>query len=386
MGETVSLERTPVVDCHCFAYGDSPLTREGFLRLFPLGGLTVGSVQTASRELAEFHSENTIAYRAYVRELAGFLECAPSLDEVLKARNARAADFTAYASALMEDAGIETLLVDNATGTLGEVDEFGRRFPGTVRKTLRLETLVRDLLDSSGSFESLVSGFDEALEDAVTAQGCVAFKSIIAYRTGLDIRRVDEAEAEQDFNQRADGVMWFGPYVKRLRDYLLRRALVRSISLQVPVLVHTGLGDTDILASQCNAALLADLLKDEEIMPARVVLIHGGFPYTYEAGWLASVLPNVYFELSACLPPLLEPAMSVGRYRDVLRWVPLTKLVYGSDGSDYPETLWHHARTAKRAMSQALNELVEGGLLSLDEALGEGENIFFNNATKLFGL
>jgi predicted TIM-barrel fold metal-dependent hydrolase len=117
-----------------------------------------------------------------------------------------------------------------------------------------------------------------------------------------------------------------------------------------------------------------------------VVLIHGGFPYTYEAGWLANVLPNVYFELSSGLPPYLEPAMSSRRYGEVLRWVPPTKLLYGSDAAYYPETVWYYATVAKRAMAAALNELVEEMVLTPDEALSMGEDAFFNNARRLFRL
>ena len=385
--EIVSLEEIPVIDAHCFLYKESSLTREGLDRLFSLGGPTVGSIcQTAPPQLVRHYAENTVAFRSFIRELSRFLSCPASTEEVLRVRSTRANDFKAYAEALMRDAGIQVLLVDNGARELSEVDEFGQRFPGTVKKTFRLETLIGSLLEVSESFKSLVTSFDEALENAVWTEGCVAFKSIIAYRTGLDIQRVSEAEAEEDFKVRAERMMWFGPHVKKLRDFLLRRALIKSVSLKVPVLIHTGLGDTDVVASECNPVLLADLLRDKEVVPAKVVLVHGGFPYTYEAGWLANVLPNVFFELSACLPPFVEPAVSARRYGDVLQWVPLPKLIYGSDSSEIPETTWYYALLAKRAMAQALSELVETRVLTEREALEAAENIFFNNAKALFRL
>ena len=364
MADRINLKETPVIDAHCFAYSESPLTWEFLVRYFSLGGVVVGSMQTSPQQLAGYYAENTVAFRAFTLELSRFLSCSPSTEELLRARDDRAADFRSYTQALMSDAGLKTLVVDNGAKALSEVDEFAGLFPGTVEKTFRLETLVRDLLEESKSFDSLVSAFDGAIQRAVAVQGCVALKSVIAYRTGLDVGKVNEEEARTDFDARAERVEWFGPYVKQLRDYLLRRALLASVDLQVPVLIHTGLGDTDIVASKCNPAFLADLLKDDEIMPAKVLLIHGGFPYTFEAGWLANVLPNVYLELSSSLPPFLEPAVSPRRYGDLLRWVPLPKLVYGSDGSDFPEMPWYYAKTAKGAMARALSELVEAGLFT----------------------
>ena len=387
MSRKISLKETPVIDTHCFAYGASSLSRQDLGRQFELGGPTVGSIDPGVGEgLGKGYAENTVPFKKMIKDLSEFLSCAPTTEEVLRAREARASDFEGYIRALMADAGVKTLIVDNASGTLGEVDEFGGLFPGEVRKTLRLETLIRDILESNPSFEALISAFDEALQNAVVVEGCVAFKTVIAYRTGLDIQMVSEVEAEKDFSDRAQRTMWFGAYVKRVRDYLVRRALVKSIDLGVPLLIHTGLGDTDIVASRCNPALLLDLLRDDEVLPASVVLIHGGFPYTYEAGWLANVLPNVYFELSAGLPPYMEPAVSTRRYGEVLQWVPPAKLLYGSDAANYPENVWYYATVAKRAMAAALDDLIEEGVLTLDEALAMGEDVFFNNARRLFRL
>lgn len=386
MSRKINLETTTVIDAHCFVYDNSPLTEEFINKYFSLGGVVVGSTQNASKKLAQYYAKNTVAYRVFLKEISTFFSCGRSLEDVIKARNSRATVFDAHVKALMEDANIETLVVDNGAKEICEVDKFAKLFPGKIEKTFRLETLIQGLLESSENFESLLLSFDEALKSAVEIDKCVAFKSVIAYRSGLDVTNVDAVEAKQDFDNREDRIEWFGPYVKRVRDFLLRRALILSIDLKVPVLIHTGLGDTDIQASKCNPAFLAELLKDEAISPARVLLIHGGYPYTIEAGWLANVLPNVYLELSSSLPPFLEPAVSANRYGELLRWVPIPKLIYGSDGSEFPEILWYYAKMAKRSMGKALAELVEEDIFSVNEALEQGENIFSNNARTLFGI
>ena len=252
-------------------------------------------------------------------------------------------------------------------------------------KTLRLTTLIRDLLESSHTFDNLVADYDRAMEDGVRNRGVVAFKSIIAYRTGLNVERVSFAEAEADFNNRKEQPIWFGYRVKKVRDFLLRRALLNSIPLDSTILIHTGLGDSDIIAKECNPILLWDLLKNDEILPAKVLLIHGGFPFTQEAVYMANVLPRVHFDLSAGTgPAFLETAVSPQRFTELLRSLPLSKLVYSSDGGDPPETLWHDCVIAKRAMAAAFDGMVELGVYTVDEAVKAGEDIFHNNVKTLF--
>ena len=387
MPQKVDLQDTPVLDAHCFTFDDSPLSREDLTQKFWLAGVELRDAQGGAfgrRDVS--YLEHSVAFKEFVMGMSAFLSCAPSADEIIRARAERMKDFKGYVKALAEDAGIKVLVVDNGLQTMSYVDEFAASYPAAIRKTFRFETLIRDLLNTERSFDALVSAYDRGVEDAVWVHGCVSFKSVIAYRTGLNIQKVSEGEASRDFDSRADRITWFGPHVKKLRDFLLRRAIIRTVDLEVPVLIHTGIGDTDIVAPECSPILLASLLQDEEVLPARVVLIHGGWPYTYEAGWLANVMPNVYLELSADQPPFMRPSMTPQRYGDLLKMVPIPKLVYGSDGQDTPEPHWYYAKYAKRAMAGALDGLVEEGIYTVDEAQKEGENIFYNNGIALFGL
>ena len=397
MPDKVSLRDTPVIDAHCFTYENARVTADDLAGSYAMVGTAAPHMDPdARKKLATAQGASTATYRHRIRDLAELLlqksadsmsmsEMARAVTEAREAK--RSADFQGYVKELMDDAGIRGLVVDQALQSLEVVDEFGAGHPGLYHKTLRLTTLERDLLESSHTFDNLVADFDHAMEDAVRNRGVVAFKSIIAYRTGLDVGRASAAEAEADFNNRKSQPTWFGYRVKDLRDFLLRRALVNSIELDATVLIHTGLGDSDIIAKRANPILLWDLLKDDEILPAKMMLIHGGFPYTHEAAYMANVLPNVYFDLSAGTgPAFLEIAVSVSRFADLLRSVPLSKLVYSSDGGDPPETLWHDCVVAKRAMAGALDQMVELGAYGVDEAVEAGEDIFYNNVKALFGI
>ena len=50
-----------------------------------------------------------------------------------------------------------------------------------------------------GTFDDLVAGVDGEARRAAADPNCVAFKSIVAYRTGLDVGDPSEAEAREAF-------------------------------------------------------------------------------------------------------------------------------------------------------------------------------------------
>ena len=390
MATEIDLTKSPVFDAHCFIYRDEPLDGVALAGQYAMVGTAPAHMSEAERSAtATRQGLSTGALRKRIKDLAAHLGTEATMEAVVAEREARrGADFDGYVSALLDDQAIRGLALDTALGTLEDLDRFAEGFPGFVRKVLRLTTLVRDLLESSTSFDSLVADYDAAMHSAVRDHGAIAFKSIIAYRTGLHIRRVPEGDAAASFARRNEEPTWFGYGVKPLRDFLLRRAVLNAIELDSMVMIHTGLGDSDIVANECRPILMWDLLKDDETMACKTMLVHGGFPYTDEAAYMASVLPNVYFDLSAGTgPAFLEQAVGPERFRNVLRSVPNEKIMYSSDGGEGgPETLWHDCMTAKHALGGALGRMVDEGYYTEDEARAVGEDALYNNAARVFGL
>jgi len=102
----------------------------------------------------------------------------------------------------------------------------------------------------------------------------VAFKSIIAYRHGLDVDPRPPSRAE--VTRAAD--RWLGR--GRLDDvvllrYLLWEALARGLPLQL----HTGFGDPDENVRRCDPALLTEFLRASAGTGSPVLLPHC-YPYT----------------------------------------------------------------------------------------------------------
>jgi predicted TIM-barrel fold metal-dependent hydrolase len=379
----IDLANEKVVDLHCFSFAPTIKLTKGYLtKLFTLGGPTVQSFSSQSK-LRDLNW--TLAYKKLLSELATILETPSNQRSVLLARNERAKNFAEYARFLLTDARIQKMVIDNGIEPI-PFTEFAKLIGIRAHRVFRVEPLTRKLLETAKTFQEFIEGFDRTIRSAVRKDNFVGFKSVIAYRTGLDVELVEESDAKRDFEDQLAGKMakeWFGPYAKRLRDFLLRRILDHASRLGVFVQIHTGLGDTDIIATKSNPLFLMNVLKLEEAMKTRIILIHGGYPYTAEAAWLSKVFPNVYYELSTPIPPSYSPAISQARFQEALELVPVTRIVYGSDSIELPEFHWMAAKLTKSALGKSLTDLVNSKYLDEDEAYRAGEMILSRNASTL---
>ena len=62
----------------------------------------------------------------------------------------------------------------------------------------RSDNFIRDLLPQTDAWPAFFQRYQQALQDAID-DGAIAFKSVIAYRTGLDVEAVSESEARTNF-------------------------------------------------------------------------------------------------------------------------------------------------------------------------------------------
>jgi hypothetical protein len=146
----------------------------------------------------ERHVPESVFYRWAIKEFATALECAPTTEAVLAARDKAPAD--ALAARLFREAQLTTLLVDYGYQTDDTLthSELSARLPCRVLPLLRLETFAQALMLRHDTFDSVVDAFVAAVEGA-RAAGYVGLKSIIAYRTGLAVRPTTRAEAVAAF-------------------------------------------------------------------------------------------------------------------------------------------------------------------------------------------
>ena len=146
--------------------------------------------------------------------------------------------------------------------------------------------------------------------------------------------------------------------------------------------IHCGDGDPDIVLARARPHDLFPFLRDHPDQP--IVLIHGGHPWTQVAAYIASLLPNVYVDLSVLCPwatSAIEPALEL-----LLGMVPAAKLLYGSDQASEPEVFWISARLARAATERVLSGLVERDYLTARQADAMGRGILGGNTQRLHGL
>lgn len=383
----------PVVDSHCHPYRyEGDLTANRFLEANAMGGGSIeymaeGGVKADERLAAELQrlKHDVLCTRYLLRQLAAFFGCPAEVERVVEARNRLAREgFPAYAQSLYRDCGLAALVVDFGYPQPAlEAAGFAALAGIPLAPIYRIEPLIVRLLDSGCGWDEFRKRYDDEIAAAIGQQGYRGLKTIIAYRTGLEIsplsRNPDQGRAALDGIRRGTG----GASMKKLRDHLLCRALELCMDHDVPMQIHTGMGDFEVNLSLCQPALLLDLLRFPAYRACKVVLVHTGYPYHSEAAFLANVLPRVYCDLSEAIPFAGNGARRV--LAEVLELAPFSKVLYGSDGGT-PELQFAGAKLVKASLGQVLEELVEGGWLTQGEAGAAARAILAENARQLYRL
>jgi uncharacterized protein len=378
--EAVDLRHVTVVDNHCHGilrsqrFDDVVSWRRAF-------------TESADPGMPREHVASTAFYQRLIRTLAAFFDCEPEEEAVFAARAEM--DATELASELLRAANVEILLIDTGHPPPEEVlppGELAELGDCRTEPMLRLETLMERLLSEHGSLEEVKEALTAGLDD-VRGKGYVALKSIVAYRTGLNVQEWTGEDAEASFREykRATGEGLARLDHKPLLDTLLHAALAQAARQEVPVQFHVGYGDADTDLLLGNPLHLRAVLERPEYRSVPVVLLHACYPYTREGGYLAAIYENVYLDLSYGIPPLGYGEM-LAFTRGALGVAPISKLLYSSDGIGVPELHWMSAIDGRHVLGQALEDLVAHTELTIPEAEAAGEDVLRGNAIRLYQL
>lgn len=389
----LDLSALPVVDVHCHPYTrKESLTAEEFTNVTAFGGgsaqyMREAGVTVDADVLAWLQTvkRDTLYFRYMIHRLAEFFNCAPDVEQIAAARNqAIAAEGYRPYVKRMHDAGqITTLIMDfGYPQPAVPVNEFTADVGVKVVPLYRIEVLIAELLKTDAGWDEFKRRYDDTLNEALTHGGYKGLKSIIAYRTGLDIsplnRNPDQGLHALDAIRRGTG----GGAMKKLRDYCFCRALELCMEHDVPMQVHTGMGDWQVQLTACRPALLMDLLRFPVFRPCRVLLVHTGYPYHAEAGYMANVLPNLWCDISEGTPFAGNAAKRI--IREVLEMAPVSRVCYGSDAFGTVEPFYTSALLGKQAIAQVMQELVDDAMLSAAEAQQVAAMILSQNASELY--
>lgn len=386
----LDLSKQPVVESHCHAFLPDKETKP-FEQYLTLSEGPVPKIDMVS----------TLLYRHVVCELSRVLEIDGRHEEILEERHKRyKRDPVGYIRLLFEDANIETLLVDTGypgklfSGYSIDLKDFSEIVPCRVREIFRIDTVIYDLLENQLPFDDAVEHLHGRIK-RVFKGGAVSLKSVVAYRTGLEIRRNgeevvrkahDELLAEVGSGRSIRDILTGrSKQIKTVYDYLVFLGVEDSVSLNVPFQIHVGMGDTPSIDLRIsNPILLRELINDGSSREARIVLTHWGYPYVEEAGFLVSTYPNVFLDLSETMP-----FTGVGikeKLRGLLSIAPATKLMYGSDGFNIPELHWFSSIQTKRVLSAVLNEMLGSGEMEEEWAYEAARQFLRENARRVYKL
>jgi predicted TIM-barrel fold metal-dependent hydrolase len=371
----VDLSDLPVIDGHCHPLLPDPwaLASGDFLNLF-----TEGRADTMTQ-----HIPHTGYFRRALRDFAYRLGTEAAVEAVLERRRQLGAD---AACRRLSESRVTALLVD--TGYPPEampLPLMRLAVPSTVYEVFRIETCAQSLLAKELSYDEFLQTFREELRAA--ARRAVAFKSVIAYRSGLAIRAWVPDEASYAYRAAAARVHAGGSArltEKPLLDTLVETTLDVCRETGRPLQLHTGFGDPDVDLLQANPLLLRPVLEDPRWASVPIVALHMAYPYFREAAFMAAVWPQLHVDLSLALPFL--GAGAVSPLVDMLSLAPSSKLLYGSDLSGLPELFALAADWARGNLGVALGWLVEHGDIDLENAQRVGRQILSDNAAALYRL
>ena len=329
------------------------------------------------------HACHTLFYRRSLRDMADLLKCEPQELEVLSTRDNLGLE--KLTETCFHAANLDAILLDD--GFLPEQIlpwQWHEKFV-PVRRLLRIEDVAQNLIPQVNSFEEFWEKFRAEIDPPPPE--VVAFKSIAAYRAGLEIQPVKLSVAKYQFDTIKQETEDKPPYLsgKSLIDFLVVETLEVAAKHQIPIQFHTGFGDPDLDLRLSNPLYLRFLLEDNRFRDAPIVLLHASYPYTREAAYLASVYPNIYISFGLAIPSL-----SVAGMRNVvsqlMELAPISKLMYSSDAHLIPDLYYLGAKWGRKVLGQVLDESVKDGDLTAKEADEIAVAVLRGNANRVYQL
>ncbi len=248
-----------------------------------------------------------------------------------------------------------------------------------------------------------LKGLESALESKVQSilNKIVGFKIALAYRRDIHFEKTTFNEAEKVFNKILGSERTFIRYTssegirltvsdevsveeaRPLQNYMVHRILEMASKYRLPVQVHTGLHEGNLnLVSNSNPLNLANLFM--EYYDVKFDVFHGAYPYVRELAVLAKNFPNVYVDL--CWLHAVSSSSARYALNELLDMVPANKII--GFGGDYKhvEGVYGHSKLARRNVAEVLQEKVDRGRFSLEEAKGIAKMLLYDNLLEVFKL
>ncbi|CAE6505401.1 unnamed protein product [Rhizoctonia solani] len=375
----------PLIDNHAHNVFQSYNPSDKYPREMVVSEATDGALDDSVYSLAHLRMR---------KQLAQFLELPADSSWDTVQTTARNRDYETFCRDLIKAAGIQIILFDD-----GVVNEFchplswhNRLTPHPNKLIVRIEKLFETIVASVGA-QAAFDDFIHTIRKYADDEDVVGFKSIAAYRTGLDVQPSNTGanaatnyapvQVTEEEVQRQAGNTPFRVEHPVVVKWLVNTTLSIISGRRKPIQFHTGLGDNDMNLIKSDASLLQPLIKAYPDVP--FVLLHSGYPYARQAGYLATVYSNAYLDFGLAIP-LLSGSGQRDLVHQLLELCPTNKLLWSSDAAFHPERFYLGALQSRQALAGALAEYVDRQEIRFEEALGIAKQVFFENSNKLYSL
>lgn len=371
---SVLLEGVPLVDHHCHGIVRHTLERPQFEAL-----LTEGE-GPGPLHPSLFDSQTGFGVRTICAPLLDLPRFA-SPDEYLERRAELGAD--EVARRMLASTGITDYLAD--TGYLPErvtaPDELAAFTRARGHEVVRLETVAEDVIIGAEAAQ-----FADTLREALQARAgaAIAFKSIAAYRIGLDFDHSRPSDAEVA----VAAANWLDATSIDTRPRLVDRTLIRfliwtALDLGLPLQFHVGFGDSDVDLHRCDPLLLTPLLRATRHLGVPIMLLHN-YPFHRSAGYLAQVFDHVFVDVGLALHNVGSRADRV--LAELLELAPFTSVLFSSDAFGLAELYALGATLFRRALTAFLDDGISHGFWPVIEAERIAAMIGTDNACRAYRL
>lgn len=244
---------------------------------------------------------------------------------------------------------------------------------------------------------AVLEQFRAAISAAISDPEVVGFKSVICYRTGLAVPSLKELANDGTKRDEAWASLisrnlsgkptrlehdFLNPFFLHVAAELIQKG-VSATQHRKPLQLHTGLGDNDISLRLSNPSYLQPFIEEYPNLP--IVLLHASYPFTREAGYLASVYENVYLDIGEVFP-MVSPHGQEKVVAHALELCPSEKLTWSTDGHWFPETYLLAVIQIREALERVLSEYVEQKSLEAAQAIRIVEDLLFRTSNRLYEL
>jgi predicted TIM-barrel fold metal-dependent hydrolase len=285
---------------------------------------------------------------------------------------------------LLTAAGVAAWLVDTGfkSDAVTTPDELAQLSGTPAREVARLESIAEQVIGAGAG----AGGYRDAMTSAVqqAAVGAVGFKTVAAYRGGLQLDGARPSAAEIE----AAAGKWLrhidaGTPVRLDDQVLIRHGIWAAIDTGLPLQFHAGFGDTDSRLAESDPALLHDFLLASQAAGTPVMLLHC-YPYHRQAGAMANLFPHVYIDVGVALNYV--GARSATVLAEALELTPFPKMLYSSDAFGLPELHYLGAVGFRRDIAAVTAAFVADGAWSAADAGRVAEMIGWGNAQRVYPL